>query len=414
MGTFYREQVGMVDRIGHFQLDLTKSELSPEQADRQLSEGVPWIKVAPFVRDEAWWHRQVPQRSEPLKNDWNILTYDAAINLMTDGFSVWVDPGPQSPLPTQAPEFILITHAHYDHTANLFQFLNHFPNTPVIFHPITYKILLELAESPIQKQVLEQNGVCVDFGQSVSVLNFEIRCYRAGHILGAAMFSLAHGEDKILISGDFALREVGGVPGAQLPNEKFGLFLMSAAGFAGQQSLPSADISINHALLLYRIQSWLCETSQRLFLLCNSLGEAQEIYAALIYAQRSGLLNEYYVRLGGLAYKWSTLYFETLKSNTNPVWRYEPYELVDFMSPQCIGILPLGSDLRNIVDAKSTKEVSELIFTHAGWGERMALAVGIQTHTMLLYHGDDNSLVRTLKAIGRNVNIISNSALFGS
>src|SRR5690606_7975842 len=45
----------------------------------------------------------------------------------------------------------------------------------------------------------------------------EIRSWRAGHILGAVMFGLSGGGEKLLITGDISFRAGRTIPGVKLP-----------------------------------------------------------------------------------------------------------------------------------------------------------------------------------------------------
>ena len=47
------------------------------------------------------------------------------------------------------------------------------------------------------------------------------------------------------------------------------------------------------------------------------------------------------------------------------------------------------------------------VYTHAGWGERMALAVGIPCHSVLLYNGISLSLRAALSEVGRKTGALS-------
>lgn len=387
--------------------------LTPDLANQALNIGIPWNEVAPYVDDEAWWYEQPVTGASISQCNFQILSYGATLHLQVDGFSIWVDPGPQAPIPEVSPTFILLTHAHRDHYDKLPVFLEKFPETPVVMHRLTRRILKSIYQGTYPNPGLQPNIVEMDFGKHIILRNFEIKCYRAGHVLGAAMFSLGHDDTAILVTGDFTLRQVGGIEGAEIPDAPFHFVALNVAGTGGPGSFPRADPKTNHQRILSEINRRIEKRTGHFFLSCKALGEAQEIYASLIEAQRLGWFDHFRVRLAGFAHEWSSLYFEECNSSSdNKVWKFPPCELIDWEDRSSIGIIPEGL----LINSSMMVNVYYLngVNTHASWSELMTFAASTPCQTIGLYDGANNHLLFALKKMGKELRYIPNGKEFFS
>ncbi len=394
--------------LGSYMSELLKylnQPLSSAQADELLAQGEDWYQVAARVWDENWWLGQSPRNANPLKHEWKISAFDATLYIQVQGYRILVDPGPSMPNFITAPDLILITHAHLDHTAKLIEILEKSPRTIALASSVTFDILCLLNDDIRYRKILEDHVLKLEYFIPKIICNFEVESFPAGHVLGACMFSLYHCGDRVLISGDFTVREVGGLPGCSLPRGNFGLFVMSSAGYAEKDSFPNISNNQNHDFLLQKVFRWLESSPDRLILSCKSLGEAQEAYAALVNAQRKGALTRYRIRMDGLVYKISELYYKYLNHH-NPVWKFLPYQLVDIDDGDYIGLISQHGNTKRGIQDQKVFEVSEFVFTHASWLERLSLALSISCHSIGMYHGEHTSMKELLSKIGRKVFVL--------
>jgi hypothetical protein len=385
--------------------------LSSRGAEKLLKRGAPWQMVARHVQDLDWWRDQSPAVSRAPTLPWCIQAWDATLRLQVSDWDIWVDPGPESPIPAQAPNLIIVTHAHYDHVAQLGDFSAAFPNARVIMSDGTYELLSLRARSDLQlKECLEERTVRIEIGAQRTIEGTNVKLLPAGHLFGAAMVDLELDDDAVLVSGDFALRDVGGVPGAPWPDKQYSLVLMESTS-VHRGSLPVADPRANRMPFLQGVSSWLEQDKTKILVAAQAMGQAQELYAALVLAQQAGTFPDLKVRLAGFAETVSQRYYEALKDSSR-VWHCPFYRLaVDQIPSQSVVISSAGEDSRltdSLREAPDGEYIdAPAVYTHAGWGERMTWAVGVPSYAVGLYAGYSSSLHVNLANIDRKVEALS-------
>lgn len=394
--------------------------LSPRDAEVLLRQEVAWSFVAPHVQDREWWRAQRPATAPPPTLPWGIQAWDAALHLQAPGESLWIDPGPKAPdpSPSNPPDLIVITHAHHDHVARLGEYSATYPSTPVVMSHETAALLSLHAHSDSSlRECLNLRTVRLHLGEQRAIGGVQLKLWPAGHLLGAAMPEIKLGEDRLLITGDFALRDVGGIPGAAWPEESYTLIVMEAT--EGEQgSLPVADPGANRQPFLQEVSNLLGKGKNRLLVPSQAMGQAQEIYAGLALAQQAGAFPDLRVRLAGFAATVSEMYQETL--GTLPgAWECPFFTLDMDQIPGDSLVIASGGDpdregglanrLASTLDKSTDGQTlwHPTIYTHAGWGERMALAVGVPCHAVVLYHGFSLSLQTVLSEMGREAESLS-------
>jgi Cft2 family RNA processing exonuclease len=244
----------------------------------------------------------------------------------------------------------------------------------------------------------------VSTGIRTKIGGVELRLLSAGHLLGAAMVELRLGDDDILITGDFAVRDVGGLKVESWPKDEYALVMMEAT-MAGWGSLPFADPAHNRTPLLAAVADAIRSGAERLSIPAQAMGQAQETYAALAMAQRAGAFPEWCVYLAGLAATVSDLYHRELKDSRGP-WRRQsltadshiPGKSIVITSAQTSGVVARGG-----AEIDECVVINEPTYTHAGWGEHMALALGVQCRNIAFYHGDSTSLALSLANLGFHI-----------
>ena len=372
--------------------------LPTRSADNLLQKGLDWVDVAPFIEDQQWWSDQTLGIAPPLRLPWRIIAWGATLNLKTPQISIWIDPGPNAPMPERHPDLIIVTHAHSDHTARLAEFSAAFPDCPVVMSRLTAEMLsLRASKDILLWECLQNRTIKLPFNEERILSDVTLRFLPAGHLLGAAMIEIKLENDCILVTGDFAFRDVGGLPPAHWPERQYNLVIMESAT-AGRGSPPRADVESNRRPYLIKVSEMLRQFD-RFFVSAQSFGQAQELYAALVMAQRSGAFPTLRVYLTGLASVVSDRYAKALGNLIGP-WSCH-YEDLKNNIPQD-SVVITGSD-RSETQILSTLK----IFTHAGWSEHMALAVGLACHSIAFYHGDPLSLYIALSELGRDIRILS-------
>jgi len=394
-------------------------ELLPNDADQLLSKGTPWQCVAPFVVDRQWWMRQRPSQVSGQTPSFGVQVWDATVCFNTRDGVLWVDPGPKAPPPSQLPEtlrpdLIAVTHAHYDHTAKLADYSDAFPEVPVIMTRDTCRLLaLGDERELLLRACLDERTQRMDFLDEFILGQMTIRLIRAGHLLGAAMVEARTNAASLLVTGDFALRDVGGIEGADWPDASYDLVLMEdTATECGR--LPVMDTRATRRPTLAAIDRAWTQGGKRLLIPARAKAEAQEIYAALVLAQQGGAFPEAEIGLAGLAYRVAQEYYRSAGGRRGPWWcdplRFDP----DFQIQNTI-LIQSGLDTREMVraahvdiperfravDAYLVRDVPA--YTHAGWSERMALAMGLKCRAIAPYHGVSLSVRTALRDAGRAV-----------
>ncbi len=135
------------------------------------------------------------------------------------------------------PDFILVTHAHTDHTGALPLILEQYPHAPVIATEATQALtrVLQLDAQRIMKSRQEQEGELPLFDEiSVQRLmdafqtiefnkplklgeGLQVTYYTAGHIAGAAVLVFESGEGTLVMSGDISKSEQRTVKSVVVP-----------------------------------------------------------------------------------------------------------------------------------------------------------------------------------------------------
>jgi len=356
-------------------------------------EGISWQKVAPHVaEDESWWLDQARPKRKPVSLNWKIMGRDSTISIEVADYHILVDPGPSSPIPETCPDLILITHAHHDHNGGLDTVVSKYPDCLVVMSGIT-------------AEFMKMRGI-YNYAQSLKLMNpneatelrgINIRTHRAGHLLGAVMFEIEIQGETALVTGDFAVRKVGDCPGFDFPSIDCSILIL-ATDSAGRGSFPFADLKVNHEQFLEELYDF---GKDKIYVPVQSLGQAQEAYTAIALWQRAG----------GIPEGWSSEKFEVFfDENLINVTRIYEHELVNQggiwleNTPILRGMQPKNSIVvaseKPSPDAAGYTLNTSKIFTHASWGECMALATWVSCPQIYTYHGSSNSLNFALDKMG--------------
>lgn len=146
------------------------------------------------------------------------------------------------------PDFILVTHAHTDHTGALPLVLERYPHAPVFATEPTIALtkVLQADAQNIMKNKQEQEGELplfdeiavqrlLDAFQPVPMKQaihlgdgLQVTYYASGHIMGAAMLLIESEEGILLMSGDLSMSPQRAVVKAEIPRAKADFLVMES------------------------------------------------------------------------------------------------------------------------------------------------------------------------------------------
>ncbi|NDJ85430.1 MAG: MBL fold metallo-hydrolase, partial [Chloroflexi bacterium] len=195
------------------------------------------------------------------------------------------------------PDYILVTHAHTDHTGALPLVLEQYPDVPVIATAPTIALtkVLQADAQLIMKNKQEQEGELplfdeiavtrlldafqeVDFRQPLHLGDgLQATFFPAGHILGAAMIAIESDEGVLLMSGDLSLTPQRAVVKAELPRIKAD-FLVMESTYGGRLH---ANRAAEEKRLVETLQGIL-ERGGKAIIPAFALGRAQEVIQILL------------------------------------------------------------------------------------------------------------------------------------
>jgi len=376
---------------------LERGMLSAASAKEMRALGLDWQTIASNVHDMDWWRDQKLNICAPAKQHWNFNAWDATLRLATSEIILWIDPGPSAPLPSTPPDIVIITHAHTDHTERLQEWVHNFPEARILMTPLTAQLLsLRFNESAEFQKILDRT-IQIEYNKKRTISGVTVQFLPAGHLLGAAMLEFEFGTDRILVTGDFALREVGGLPGAKIPEGEYAFVFMEATE-CSRKSLPYADLQSTRIPFLREVMEKILTNQSIVQVNTQSFGQAQEAYAALVMAQRAGAFPDFSVCLDGLAVSVSRLYEKQFEHQAGP-WDIPFLKSTDSSLHNRLVITSMQSQVKSKGDVALIERPQ--LYTHAGWAEKMAFAVNISCDQIHYYHGFSNSLDVALKEIGR-------------
>ncbi|PJF40921.1 MAG: hypothetical protein CUN55_12220 [Phototrophicales bacterium] len=194
------------------------------------------------------------------------------------------------------PDYILVTHAHTDHTGALPLVLEQYPDVPVLATEPTIALTktLQADAQRIMADRHEQEGElplfdeiaverllnafqAVQLRQTISLgENLQVTYYASGHILGAAMLYIESDEGILLMSGDLSLTEQRAVVKADIPRLKAD-FLVMESTYGGRLHANRAAEEKRLIETLKRI----IERGGKAIIPAFALGRAQEVLQIL-------------------------------------------------------------------------------------------------------------------------------------
>lgn len=211
---------------------------------------------------------------------------------------LWMDPHH----PVRTGEWVVVSHAHSDHTAR---------HSAVILTEPTRRLMRSRISGTRAERVLEFNE-CLhqsDLESSTTQTPFGLSLHPAGHVLGSAMARLEVNGDSLLYTGDFKLREGRSSERCE-PVHARTLVMETTYGRPRYIFPPTEEVL---ASVLHFCRTSL-DTGFTPVLISYSLGKAQEILISLLKANlpiqlhaSSARLTEIYADLGYHFPRWTLL-----------------------------------------------------------------------------------------------------------
>ncbi len=195
------------------------------------------------------------------------------------------------------PDFILVTHAHTDHTGALPLVVEQYPQAPVLATPPTIDLVRVLqADAQIIMQARQEaegelplfDALAVSrlldafqpvaFRQPVRLgEGLQVTYYPAGHIIGAASLVLESEEGTLVLSGDLSLNDQRAVVRAGLPRVKADALVLEST-YGGRLH---ANRSAEEKRLIQTLAR-IVEGGGRALIPAFALGRAQEILQIIL------------------------------------------------------------------------------------------------------------------------------------
>lgn len=189
-------------------------------------------------------------------------------------------------------DIMLITHFHLDHCAAVphvvghtnFQgriFMTH--ATKAIVHTLL-KDFVKLSRSGAETSLYQDHDVeaatarteVIDFHQTIDVDGVQVTAYRAGHVLGAAMFMIEIAGMRLLYTGDYSRVADRHMPPADLPSPPPSIIVVEST-YGVSRHLPREE---REHRLLERVHTAVARGG-RVLLPVVALGRAQELLLIL-------------------------------------------------------------------------------------------------------------------------------------
>lgn len=195
------------------------------------------------------------------------------------------------------PDYILVTHAHTDHTGALPLVVEHYPHVPVLTTQPSVDLIqvLQADAQQIMRSKQESEGELPLFDEiavqrlldSFQVVEFnrpirlgdglQVTYYPSGHIIGAAAILIESEEGILMMSGDLSLSEQRAVGQAKIPRHKVDALVLEST-YGGRLH---ANRQAEEKRLIDTLKR-IVERGGRVLIPAFALGRAQEVLQVIL------------------------------------------------------------------------------------------------------------------------------------
>jgi L-ascorbate metabolism protein UlaG (beta-lactamase superfamily) len=296
--------------------------ISAQRAEAYLDEYSPY-QLGLYVESLEWLTQfRAPVPTHTTTTPYHVHVDQATVVIQINQTTVIIDPHAQFDIHRYTPDLIIVTHAHQDHCGGLLALCHAHPTCGVAMTAITWDLCAIHASDGIT-EIREHVGyTLVTDGHPQTINQIELRCYAAGHLIGACMVDLRLDGVSILITGDMCVRSIAHALSAHWPTHAYDLVLVEGT-HVGDSALPVTDQTHNnHAL----VQKCIHSTDEHIVIMATALGAAQDIYTHLITAQMQGHMPRHRIYLHGKAAEVAH-YYQRRFMGTSPQWKLPVHEL---------------------------------------------------------------------------------------
>lgn len=300
----------------------TRGRITASRAEAYLDDYSPY-QLGLYVESIDWLTSfQAAHNPHPTATPYTVTVDQATVVIQINQTTIVIDPHEQFNFNQYTPDVIIVTHAHHDHCGGLIALSRAHPACTVAMTDITWQ-LCAIHEHDAITSIREAVGETLTTDGHLRTINtIELRCYPAGHLIGACMVDIRLCGVSLLISGDFCLRPLAHALNGYWPQHTYDLVLLEGTHL-NDTTLPVTDQQHNnHAL----ITSCLETTSDHIVIVANALGTAQDIYTHLLTAQMQGQFQPYRIYVHGKAAEVARHYQQHF-THTAPQWKLPIHEL---------------------------------------------------------------------------------------
>lgn len=195
------------------------------------------------------------------------------------------------------PDFILVTHAHTDHTGALPMIVEQYPHVPVLMTRPTFALtrVLQQDAQRIMKSKKDEEGELplfdevsverlmqavqlVDFNQPVRLgEGLQVTYHVSGHIAGAAVLVIESTEGNLVMSGDISKSPQRTVKSIEVPNVRADALVMESTYGGKMHAERRAE-----ELRLIEMLKQVTERGGKVLIPAFALGRAQEVIQIIL------------------------------------------------------------------------------------------------------------------------------------
>ncbi len=212
-------------------------------------------------------------------------------------------------------DFFIISHAHLDHSGFLPHIIDYGLEKKIYLTKPTGELTmvllsdyLNLSHPDINKKSLittQKMFSFLDYFKEYNINGISIKLYPAGHILGSSMIETSNGNEKILYTGDFTIKNTALLDGAYSKDLRAST-LITESTYGGKE-----DVFEQYKSIVNKFVNSIKDTilsGGKVLIPSFAVGRAQEVLFILENHMRSGILPKANIYIDGMIRKAMRIY----------------------------------------------------------------------------------------------------------